>query len=1163
MSPDGAENIIGNALSFREEMSKRIRLELFGPLLSDTESDQKAAIKSKPTDVFSCGVFYPQDFTEFHGVDEHVGAEPTVDDAASSIDDELEPILNSKETGQKQQEEVRPEVEHQFDDGDVVDDIFSDNQQAPCSFGISFLVGDQNTLTIDVSFATYAAKRLETDGVKSTVFERNLWKFNLELELSAIGKLGSRELGDTGVFLVCLKRHPKDGQSNVTFWVRNRKEPLSASEIWKNCIFQPELVVRSSGSFHSVGAQAQLAQDDDTESNALLYRNVQSYSTGHGCAGFWELDEKEECRLVRSDFFPVHEIMPILPAGEGERFKGVDFEFFKNSRIDLGFEHKETQERIIDNASRLCASYENWIEVKRLETASLEGALFNTADRHLTKCEEALERMRQGVYRLQNDGNLMKAFRLANHGMWLQQLHGGLTSRYLDDGEMAVPDILDSRAQERSWRPFQLAFLLMNLDGLPIGDSDKINHEDSNLVDLIWFPTGGGKTEAYLGVAAVALCYSRIVDADCAGTEVIMRYTLRLLTSQQFQRATYLILALEKMRRDGVFGVADITNSEAEFSAGLWVGRELTPNRIADAHSHLKNMRSKGRQNKFAILECPWCKTSLEKSKRDKNSTSDFPGYRSLNSKSFGFFCPEMRCDFGKSNRALPISVIDEQLYAAPPSLLLSTVDKFALLPWNDGPQNFLGVSNAKAPSLVIQDELHLISGPLGSVVGHYEDLIFGVMKKADKKRTTKIIASTATIRRAREQIEGLYNRPVATFPPQGLSFDDSFFAEGAKKGDIVDGNPVFGRRYVGVFAAADKSNITSQVKLLSALLQLPMSYVEGFLPEKDVSNVVDGRDKRKLPLELPDSFAGMNPYGTLVWYFNSKRELSYADSLLTQDIAERIKTLCRRYGIPFGLRRRAVNKKELTARTKEFEIFEILKQLDIAWDPSRYSDAIDVLLATSMISVGVDIDRLGLMVVNGQPKNTSEYIQASSRVGRKQPGLVFTLYNQSRARDRSHFETFLGYHQAIYRHVEPTSVTPYSYKCRERSMAGLIIGTARHIFGISKPRQLPDVVDKLREDFENYFSRVREFTESEQDVEAARYQFETFIGLWLKKYQSADDNNRLEEFEWGTNYGPVEQFDLLKSYGQHQDEDEHEAIGMMTSMRNVDSSASLKVFTR
>ena len=226
MSPDGTENIIGNALSFREELSKRIRLELFGPLVSDAESDQKAAIKSKPTDVFSCGVFYPQDFTDFHGVDEQVGAEPTVDDAALPIDDEPEPILKSKEVERKQEEEMRPEVEYHFDDGDLVDDIFSDNQQAPSSFGISFLVGEQDTLTIDVSFATYAAKRLDTEGVKSTVFERSLRKFSLELELSAIGKLGSRELGDTGVFLVYLKRQPKDGQSNVTFWVRNRKEPL-------------------------------------------------------------------------------------------------------------------------------------------------------------------------------------------------------------------------------------------------------------------------------------------------------------------------------------------------------------------------------------------------------------------------------------------------------------------------------------------------------------------------------------------------------------------------------------------------------------------------------------------------------------------------------------------------------------------------------------------------------------------------------------------------------------------------------------------------------------------------------------------------------------------------------------------------------------------------
>ena len=307
-------------------------------------------------------------------------------------------------------------------------------------------------------------------------------------------------------------------------------------------------------------------------------------------------------------------------------------------------------------------------------------------------------------------------------------------------------------------------------------------------MDLIWFPTGGGKTEAYLGVAAIAMCFSRLLEPSSTGTEVLMRYTLRLLTSQQFQRATFLVLALENMRRNGLFEEEGIQASPHEFSAGLWVGRELTPNKTRDAHRYLSQMRNDGKKNKFAILECPWCKTSLEKRKQD--GPYEYDGYVSFNSKQFNFCCIEKRCAFsGGANAHLPIYVIDEQLYEKLPSLVLSTVDKFALLPWNDGPQNFLGKKTGRPPSLVIQDELHLISGPLGSVVGHYEDLIFGIMKSVATDRTTKIIASTATIRRAVEQVDGLYNRSVATFPPQGLDYRDSFSPKKQRKERKLMGN--------------------------------------------------------------------------------------------------------------------------------------------------------------------------------------------------------------------------------------------------------------------------------------------------------------------------------------------------------------------------------------
>jgi hypothetical protein len=1151
MPDENSMKILENPILYRDEYLKKVRLELLGPVSSDDESLQNSNLASKPTDIFSCGVLYPYGFVDFYGMTQFGGEEVTTDaDPTLPDEDDRTPIEGGRE---QTVDEGREEVELDFDDGDVADDVFSSHQNSQCSFGISFISKADDKLSVKVGFGTYSEKVVEENGRNLKKFSRKQHLFTLELDLGSNAPAGVQKLGDTEVELRYQCYSGSNASLHITFWVTNRKEPINPSEIWQNCIYQPELLVTNDRGFISLGLEEDRGLDEDTRSYALLYRNKKSYCRGHGCSGFWTSDEDGVCRQVRNEFFPVYEIMPILPVGAGDRFKGIDFSFYGNSKLDKGLSNADSNSELISNAELLCEAYHAWILDCQNGLAVLPEHLHEAGNLNLDACKSALGRMRNGVRRLNSNNMLMRAFRLANHAMWLQQVRGGIKSRFQEEPYPEI-NMRDEKNINRGWRPFQLAFILMNIDGLPLGDS--INHEDSSIVDLIWFPTGGGKTEAYLGVAAIALCFSRLIDVNSRSTEVIMRYTLRLLTSQQFQRATYLILSLEFMRQEGMFEDERIKESADEFSAGLWVGRELTPNRVSDAYQHLKRMRTSGKKNKFAILECPWCKASLERSL--ENGIVDYPGYVSYNAKQFRFTCPDRRCFFGGESSILPIYVIDEQLYENPPSLLLSTVDKFALLPWIDGPQKFLGKTSGKPPSLVIQDELHLISGPLGSVVGHYEELLFGLMRSVDSARTTKIIASTATIRRAKEQVNGLYNRSVAAFPPQGIDYDDSFFAREAKKGETAGEEEIFGRRYVGVFAASDKSVITSQVKLLSALLQLPMQFTEGLLPEKNDENFKDGNDLRKLPDTLDGNFNGVDPYGTLVWYFNSIRELSYADSLLSQDIVERNKILCRRYQIPFGLRRRAVNKKELTSRTKEFEIFEILKRLGVSWTPERRSGAIDVLLATSMISVGVDIDRLGLMVITGQPKNTSEYIQASSRVGRKEPGLVFTLYNQNRARDRSHFETFKGYHQAIYRHVEPTSVTPYSYKCRERALPGLLIGIARHELGLEDPLRLNEIEKKLMDRMEDYFSRVAEASGSEDDVGAARFQLNELLEEWKEKVRYAEDNN--QKLNWGKNFGTVEQYDLLKSFGQIQDENDFQAIGMMTSMRNVDVSSSVQV---
>ena len=388
------------------------------------------------------------------------------------------------------------------------------------------------------------------------------------------------------------------------------------------------------------------------------------------------------------------------------------------------------------------------------------------------------------------------------------------------------------------------------------------------------------------------------------------------------------------------------------------------------------------------------------------------------------FRCEDPSCDFSNSD-GLPLQVVDDEIYEQPPTLLLGTVDKFAMMPWDPEARKIFGIDNPASrspPDLIIQDELHLISGPLGSMVGHYETVVdeFCTNRKGDRRIPPKIIASTATISRADEQVRAVYGRKSMLFPPQGLSAADSFFA-GERAG-------IFGRTYVGVLATALPSHVTAQVRTLAALLQAPALTVGD-------DEAIDG-------------------YWTLVVYFNSLRELGRASTLVQADIREYLNSVWDRIGLTEGLlpgrakqsRRFINNFRELTSRLRSSDIPAILQQL-FAARPS--SETIDLCYATNMIQVGLDVPRLSLMSIVGQPKTASEYIQASSRVGRdlSKPGLVVTNYNPFKPRDRSHFESFRAFHESAYRHVEPTSVTPFSIPVCERAVHALAVAIARFRF--------------------------------------------------------------------------------------------------------------------
>ena len=356
------------------------------------------------------------------------------------------------------------------------------------------------------------------------------------------------------------------------------------------------------------------------------------------------------------------------------------------------------------------------------------------------------------------------------------------------------------------------------------------------------------------------------------------------------------------------------------------------------------------------------------------------------------------------------------------PALVIGTVDKFAMLAWQPEARSIFGLAAdgsrlASPPSLIIQDELHLISGPLGSMVGLYEPVIEQLCTDARQEPPArpKIISSTATIRSYREQIRDLYARDEAClFPPPGLDADDSFFARCAQ---TPDGQPERGRIYVGVHAPGLGSLQTVQVRALTALLQAPQPF--------DASE----RD----------------PWWTLMLFFNSLRELGTTVTLFQSDIPDYLKVLRSRYGLDFRDLRSIRNILELTGRLPGDEVPKAISALEVPTDSER-NYPIDVCLASNIIEVGVDIDRLSLMAVIGQPKTTSQYIQVTGRVGRKKdrPGLIVMVYAASKPRDRSHFEKFRSYHERLYAQVEPTSVTPFSRPALDRAAHAVVTSYVR-----------------------------------------------------------------------------------------------------------------------
>lgn len=792
---------------------------------------------------------------------------------------------------------------------------------------------------------------------------------------------------DDTVTLHVRRRIMGDQQVVTVTLINSAPEPPQGAPRDENSLFQTQLAVRAvapgtgGGCIRPRPVPESITGDEDAETSALLHRNVREYAVGHGIAAMPADEVDGVVKAVRTEWLPSVSVKGTSARGHGTLQSFLDRapEAFSAAWLS----RSEAREEIIAALREFASCYGVWIdtELEQMLPDIPDGHQV-AAKRNLRRCVDALERMMVGVGVLEEDDQAWNAFVLANSAMERQ-------SQFKSKGAKAGPLV---------WRPFQLAYLLMVLPGLV--DPERFS-DDRQRMDLLWFPTGGGKTEAYLGLTAFVIFFRRLsdpLDAKRSGVDVLMRYTLRLLTVQQFQRAASLICACDLVRREhGDLG-------HAEVSVGLYVGGEATPNRMADAVTAIEE-EHRGLAPRITprqLLACPVCGSSLPPTsyamKEDESAV-------------------EIRCRAGgceTAGRPLPVVTVDDQIYAAPPSLLIGTIDKFAQLPRREDLRRLFGLDGGRRPELIVQDELHLISGPLGSIAGLYETAID--LLCTDNGRPPKIIGSTATIGQAARQVRALFDREVSQFPPPGFDANDSFFAVRDEAGPD--------RLYLGVCSAGRSPKFALQAVAASVL-----EGVQSLRSRDDVSD------------ELIDAF------WTCVLYFNSLRELGGAYSLMQDDVPRQIAFLASRLAKP----RRALeqNPVELSSRINSRDLPDTLRDLETCLangDDPYAAVPKDSVLASNMISVGVDISRLGLMIVNGQPKSTAEYIQATSRVGRGIEGLVVTVYNFGRPRDLSHFEHFSGYHSALYRSVEATSVTPWAPRARDKALHAMFASVVRHL---------------------------------------------------------------------------------------------------------------------
>lgn len=948
---------INNVSECRDELLNYFRKQIVGPVDGDTESIPVTR-RFKPCTEYLTGTLYAQT------------PEEVIEDASTQVENSCEEkYLRAKDEG-----------------NDNLSNAGANKVRKQSSCGITFTVSkDIEKFKVIGDFGRYVKGEMSQDN-RDCAWSRVPAAFEQEVDCSKKDtktfelKNGMPADSQLHVFV----RDLVDNTRTVTVTLINKNSCNSGNqiEISAKAFFQVSFqVLLPSGRFIERPTRGITGMDEDRKESLLLHHHCKEYAIGHGCAASWKNQEGGPDR-INAEFLPYADVLPLVAPTN------------RTSNLNMGTLASEDPEATFKLLSEIPTKYLAWIEQTRTEHLNNVPSEFREiAESQYSRCLESARRINSGIDALRNNPDAFLAFRLANQVM-LEVMRRSEWERDNNAGKIYVSN--DAKpVEECNWRPFQLAFVLQCLTSI----TDR-NSSDRKLCDLLWFPTGGGKTESYLLLTAFTLFYRRLKPIagkeKSGGVAVIMRYTLRLLTVDQFVRATRMICAAEFVRSKH-----PKLSSTPRINIGMYVGAGSTPNHFDDAVDTLNRVQHgmpiEGNGSPCKLVSCPWCNTSIT----PVNYKVDTHRRR------VALPCPNQSCDF-KSD--IPVHVADDDVFVNRPSLIIGTLDKFAQLAFNQNSGSIFDVDNNNTkPDLIIQDELHLVSGPLGTISGLYEAAVDKLCESSDGVRP-KVIASTATIRNAGRQVKNLFDRDVVQFPTPYIDSRDSFFAKELEGPEAVNKS----RRYIGLFASG-KTTQSIMIKSAGTLLQ--------------------GAH------EIPAENSIKDPYWTTVGYFCSLRDLGGAIVRVQDDVRNLINSLGNRPGARDGARSQNTPL-ELTSRVDEQELVSTRAQLGNTIDSGN---AVDSVLCSNMISVGLDISRLSLMFILGQPKTTAEYIQASSRVGRKFSGLVFMLYNPNRSRDRSFYEHFQRYHGSFYAEVEATSVTPFASRARERALHAAFVIIARH----------------------------------------------------------------------------------------------------------------------